>query len=107
MRRCDDDRIDVVILSRLHCRDSTSASVLSAVHIDRHPLDVAGFRHGNNDLFLFDQFLVIDLVFSGRQYFCSPVIAILIRDRLQLFFHLYMKERFIAEDQLEPFDLIR
>ena len=61
MRIGDEQAMDEILLLRLHAGAALAAAPLRAIGRERHALDVAGVRDGDDHVFARDQVLVLDL----------------------------------------------
>ena len=61
MRRGDEDLGDEILVARRHAGAAAAAAPLRAVGRERHALDVAAVRDGDDDVLALDQVLVLDL----------------------------------------------
>ena len=63
MRRGDEQPGDEILFARLHAGAALAAAPLRAVGRERHALDVAGVRNGDDHVLALDQVLVLHLAF--------------------------------------------
>ncbi len=61
VRRGDEDLRDEILVARRHARAALAAAPLRAIRRERHALDVALVRDGDDDVLALDQVLVLDL----------------------------------------------
>ncbi len=54
---------DEILVARLHAGAALAAAALRPIGRQRHALDVAGVRHGDDHVLALDQVLVLDLAF--------------------------------------------
>ena len=59
----DEQPGDEILLARLHAGAALAAALLRPVGRERHALDVAGMRDGDDHVLALDQVLVLDLAF--------------------------------------------
>ena len=62
MRIGDEQPRDEILVARLHAGAALAAAALRPVGRERHALDVAEMRHGDDHVLALDQVLVLDLV---------------------------------------------
>lgn len=67
MRRRDQEILDEILLLRRHALNTLATAVLAAVGVERHALDVVVVRQRDDDVFLGDEVLDVDLARVDRQ----------------------------------------
>ena len=71
MRRGDEQPRDEILLAHLHAAAAFAAAPLRAIGRERHALDVAEMRDGDDHVLALDQVLVLDLAPPARRSRCG------------------------------------
>ena len=97
--------LDIIVLDRGHSLDSLPAAVLGFEIIDRHPLYITEIRHSDHRILVRNQILhsKIRLIITDGG---SSLIAVLIRNNVDLFPDYAKQQLFIRQNRLKPFDLL-
>src|SRR5207249_6744782 len=81
---CDDEVLDVVLLTRLHADDTPSAAVLLAVRRKWHALGVVAAREPDDDVLVGDELLVGELPGQLVHDLGASVVAVRLHERVQI-----------------------
>ena len=103
VRRRDQEVLDEILLLRRHALDALAAAVLAAISIECHALDVVVVRQRDDDVFLSDEVLDVDLARVDRQARAARI-AELRLDRLELVLDDAEDAALICEDGLVVLD---
>ena len=94
---------DIIVVQSLHALDTAAAPALHAEIVLRHALDVTQGCPGNDDIFVLDQVLHLE-VLRIRLDTAAAFVPVLVRDNIDLIFD-HGKEFFgVGEDLFELFD---
>ena len=99
-----EEGVDIVLLPQALGGNALAAPLLGAVGRDGHALDVPGGSEGKDAGLLLDEVLDVDLVRHVLDL-GQAVVAVLIPNFQQFFFHLAQQQLPVGEQLLEPGDL--
>ena len=80
----DHQMLDVVLVARLHPDDAAAAAVLRAVRRERHALGVVAARERDDDVLVGDQLLVRELPRHVVLDLGAAVVAVVLRELVEV-----------------------
>ena len=97
---------DVVLVDRLDALDPAAAAVLHVEVVHRHALDVAELGARDHDVVVRDEILDVDVAHVDLDA-AAAVVAVLLRDLVQLVANDAEQQLFVAEDRPQTIDRLQ